>query len=117
MKFCSKKFETEALGLPIVAELTHIGTDYLLTICGGCRHHIGSISTAYMVDGRIQLEKTLLPTHRDDVIGDMAAVRLCETFGSTVTVICGIHYDSPGKDGISEIVTAAEQLVDKIMQQ
>lgn len=116
MKSCSQIFETEALGLPIIAELTNIGTDYLITIRGGCRHHIGSISTAYRMDGRIQLEKTLLPEHRDDVISDMAAIRLCETFGATVTVVCGVHYDAPGKDGIREIVNAAEHLIDKIMQ-
>jgi len=104
-------YRTEALGLPIMAEVNQLGPDYLITIRGGSRHHIGSVSIAYKEAGQIRLKKILLPEHRDDVISDMAAVKLCEALDATVSAVCGIHYEAPGKDDIAVIVAAAEQLI------
>ena len=32
-----------------------------------------------------------------------------------VTVICGIHYEAPGKDGLAEIVACTERLLQDIL--
>lgn len=103
------------LGFDITAELKYMGQDALVSIAGGCRAHIGSISTAYYDGGELKLNTLLLPEHRDDVVGDMFARALAERLGVSVTAVCGIHYDAPGKEGILEIVSCTRQLLDELL--
>lgn len=41
------------------------GGDLLVEIRGGCRPHIGCISTCWFEKGEMKFEKLLLPEHRD----------------------------------------------------
>jgi len=108
-------YKTEVLGLPIEAELKRMGQDWLVSIGGGCRVHIGSISTAQWTGERAELTSTTLENHKDAVIGDFYALNLCKNLKSTVCVVCGIHYDRPGPEGISAIVNASEAMLDEIL--
>ena len=108
-------YERTVLGHPISATLSDIGEDLLVQVTGGCAPHVGSVSIGYPADGGISTEKLLLPTHRDDVVGDLFARTLAQRLSRKVTVICGIHYDAPGKDGLAQIVACAQALLDDIV--
>lgn len=108
-------YKTEVLGLPIEVKIERMGDDWLVSVGGGCRVHVGSISAAEWNGREAVLSKCVLGEHRDDVVGDKYALELCSALKSTVCVVCGIHYDSPGPEGIKEIVNAAEDLLDRVI--
>ena len=108
-------YEKQVLGYPICIDLQPLGKDLLVQITGGCAPHIGSISVGYWEKGRSHLKTILLPEHRDDIVGDEFAKTLYEHLHIAVTVICGIHYEAPGKDGLAEIVACTERLLQDIL--
>lgn len=87
------------------------GGDLLVEIRGGCRPHIGCISTCWFEKGEMKFKKLLLPEHRDDVIGDRFSKALARQLHTTVCVVCGIHYDGVSKDDIAEIVAETERML------
>lgn len=110
-------FEKQVLGHPITVRFHSIGADFLVEISGGCLPHIGSVSVGTFTKGEVTLQKLLLPEHRDDVIGDRFAVELANFFQTTVTVVCGIHYELPGPKGIQQIVSCANELLQEIISE
>ncbi len=108
-------FRRDALGFPINVALSGCGNDTLVKITGGCAPHIGSVSVAYTDSGEPVLRTLLLPGHRDDVVSDMFAEALSKKLGATVTVVCGIHYEEPGKDGLELILARARELLDEVL--
>ena len=108
-------FQREVLDLPVTAAVTRAGDDLLVQVAGGCREHIGSVSTARFENEELKIDSLLLPHHRDDVVGDKFAKALAERSCATVTVVCGIHFDSPGRDGIREIVECTDSLLEDIL--
>lgn len=113
----SLHIERSALGWPIFVDAVCLGTDWLLQITGGCAPHIGSISVGTFENGEVILRKILLPTHRDDVIGNRFAEVLARQLKVTVTVICDIHYETPGQEGLRKIVDCSEELLRDIQMQ
>ena len=107
-------FEQIVLDWPISVELKRYGLDWMVQITGGCAPHIGSVSVGTFADGEVHLRKILLPSHRDDVIGDRFAETLTKQLRTTVSVVCGIHYDMPGKEGLRQIVDCTERLLQEI---
>lgn len=110
-------YRQTVLGWPLEARIESLGGEYLITLTGGSRRHVGSISVAEWSEEGAALHKLLLPSHRDDVVSDAWAGRLCRLCHAKVTVVCGIHYDAVSKDEISQIVREAETLLDKICAQ
>lgn len=108
-------FEREVLGFPICVALSGCGNDTLVKITGGCAPHIGSVSVAYLDSGEPALRTLLLPGHRDDVVSDLFAEAIAKKLGATVTVVCGIHYEEPGKEGIEEIMACVRGLLDEVI--
>ena len=108
-------YERTVLGHPIAASLSYMGEDLLVQVTGGCAPHIGSVSIGYPTDDGVALDKLLLPTHRDDVVGDLFARTLAQRFDRKVTVICGIHYENPGKEGLAQSVACAQSLLEDIL--
>ena len=107
-------FEQIVLDWPISVELKRYGLDWMVQITGGCAPHIGSVSVGTFADGEVHHRKILLPSHRDDVIGERLAESLTNELRSTVCVVCGIHYDMPGKEGLRQIVDCTERLLQEI---
>lgn len=108
-------YEKQVLDHRISVDIHQIGEDWLAEISGGCRPHIGSVSVGTFAKGEVTLEKILLPEHRDDVIGDLFAAELAKRLQSTVTAVCGIHYENPGPEGIRQIVACAKDLLQEII--
>lgn len=108
-------FEREVLGFPINVALSGCGNDTLVKITSGCAPHIGSVSVAYLDSGEPSLRTLLLPGHKDDVVSDMFAEALSKKLGATVTVVCGIHYEDPGPEGIEAILECTRKLLDEVV--
>ena len=87
-------FEQIVLDWPISVELKRYGLDWMVQITGGCAPHIGSVSVGTFADGEVHLRKILLPSHRDDVIGDRFAETLTKQLRTTVSVVCGNVQDN-----------------------
>ncbi len=107
-------FETMALGKPITTRLVWAGEDLTALIFGGDKPHTGSVSVAHWQTGRLEVDTTLLPAHRDDAVSSRFAQALAESTGHTVTALCGIHYDGITRAGITEVLAAAERLLEEI---
>lgn len=111
-----KIIEREVLGRTIEVSAGWRGRDLLVAVTGGDAPHIGSVSVCRMQNGGAVTEKILLPTHRDDVIGDKFAETLALKLKTTVCVVCGIHFDGVSKKEIAEIVKASEEMLAQISE-
>ena len=109
--------QRSVLGWPICVDLFPAGDNWLVRITGGCAPHIGSVSVGSLENGEVVLRSILLPTHRDDVVGNRFAQALARHLQTTVCVTCGIHYDAPGKEGLQEIVACCEALLQELLEQ
>lgn len=112
----TRVFEREVRGWPLAAELIWAGADLQVSVRGGERPHIGSVTVAAQAGTGVALQTWRGPGHRDDVVGELFARALAERTGATVCVSCGIHYDNLRKAEIEEVVREAKLLLDEILQ-
>ncbi|MCD7920625.1 MAG: hypothetical protein LUG45_11290 [Clostridiales bacterium] len=111
----SLHFETVVLSKTITVDLLLAGSDWNVLISGGDKPHVGSISVARPDrSGEVSLEKIVLPSHKDDYVGDRYAAALAAVTGQTVAVSCGIHYDGLSKLGIAQVMEAMEALLTEV---
>ncbi|MGM9538219.1 MAG: hypothetical protein ACI3VN_07805 [Candidatus Onthomonas sp.] len=103
-------FQTQCLGWPIEARVCLLDEGVQVLVTGGCKTHVGAVS--YAVPGEA-VRTIQFPTHRDGVVGEQWAKALCEVLRCQVVVNCGIHYDHVSKAEIGQIVSAAEELLEK----
>ncbi len=107
----------QVLGYPLTVTAIPAGRDWSITILGGCRPHVGSVSLAECSDGTVSLRSWVLPTHQDGIVGELFARRLAQEFHSTVSVTCGIHYEGPSRRDLDHIVSCAEELLEQLVRQ
>lgn len=108
-------YEKSVLGYPITVTLSQEGPDWLVKITGGCAPHIGSISVGYWENGSVMVRKILLPEHRDDVVSDLFAETLARRLQANITAVCGIHYNSPSREDLVQIVSCTKKLLEDIL--
>ncbi len=99
-------------GERLVLEAVRLDEGMLVLLTGGCRSHIGAVSTGEP-EGRVQTQS--FPGHRDQVISEPWARRLAAVLGQRVTVICGIHYHKPTRAQLQEILRGAEALLEDLL--
>lgn len=105
----------QVLGWPITVTAARAGSDWTVTILGGCAPHVGSVSLAEWENGSASLRTLTREAHKDQIVGDRFARMLAEKLQCTVCVICGIHYDAPGPDGLRRIVACTEALLAQLL--
>ena len=94
-----------------------LGEDYLVTISGGHKPHIGSVSTALPCDRLDQVGQTttvstyVYPGHKDDHIGNRFAQALSKSLGQKVVVVCGVHFDDVSSLEIEMILEGFDNLL------
>ena len=108
-------FAHTVLNYAISANLISAGNDLVVLITGGCSPHIGSIATAYWSSQSVILKEITIPTHKDDIVSRRFAEVLCQELHTTVTAICGIHYNTPGAEGLEQILSCTEKLLSDIL--
>lgn len=103
---------TEVLGLPIEAAAQKLDAGWDVGVFGGCRTHVGAVTLA-QPDGSLGTIEG--PGHRERDITEPWAARLALALGEPICVRCGIHYDSPTREQIKEIVSACGLLLEKLL--
>ena len=105
----------------IYLETREIGNDLLIAIYGGDAHHIGGVATAYPTESHYRDASTVsvstltLPGHKDYVVANTAAEKICKALEVPTVVTVGIHYDNASRTEIEEIILVVNALVDEII--
>ncbi|MGD9395644.1 MAG: hypothetical protein PVJ05_04375 [Candidatus Thorarchaeota archaeon] len=105
----------------IYLDAKEIGKDLLIAIYGGDEHHIGGVTTAYPTESHyrdattVSVSTLTLPGHKDYVVANTAAEKICKALEVPVIVTVGIHYDNATVEEIEEIISVVNVLVDKII--
>lgn len=105
----------QVLDWPITVTAASAGSDWTVTILGGCAPHVGSVSLAEWENSAVSLRTLTRKAHKDQIVGDHFARILAEKLQCTVCVICGIRYDGPGPDGLRRIVSCTEDLLTQLL--
>ncbi len=106
----------------IYLEVKEIGNDLLVSIHGGDEHHIGGVSIAYVTPSHyrdastVSLSSLTFPGHKDYIVANSAAEKICKKLERSVVVTVGIHYDNATKYDIDEIINAVDNLVTELVE-
>jgi len=106
----------------IYLEVKEIGNDLLISIHGGDEHHIGGVSIAYVTPSHyrdastVSLSSMTFPGHKDYVVSNSTAEKICKSLERSTVVTVGIHYEKASKQDIDEIVKAVDGLVDELLE-
>ncbi|MFW9768937.1 MAG: hypothetical protein ACFFEM_08945 [Candidatus Thorarchaeota archaeon] len=110
-------FEKQAGRHTIYLDVKEIGKDLLITIYGGDEHHIGGAAVAYPTPSHyrdattVSVSTMTLPGHKDYVVANTAAEKICKALETPTIVTVGIHYANATKDDIDQIVSVVDALV------
>jgi alpha-beta hydrolase superfamily lysophospholipase len=105
----------------IYLETKEIGNDLLVTIYGGDAHHIGGVAIAYPTESHyrdaitVSVSTLTLPGHKDYVVANTAAEKICKALEVPIVVTVGIHYDNASSKDIEEIISVVNTLVNEII--
>ena len=105
----------------IYLEAKEIGKDLLISIHGGDEHHIGGVSIAYETPSHyrdaptVSLSSLAFPGHKDYVVANPTAEKICKALKRSTVVTVGIHYDNATKKDIDDIIKAVDTLVDELL--
>ena len=106
----------------IYLETKEIGNDLLVAIYGGDAHHIGGVAIAYPSESHyrdattVSVSTLTLPGHKDYVVANTAAEKICKALEVPTVVTVGIHYDNASSKDIEEIISVVNTLVDEIIE-
>ena len=105
----------------IYLETRDIGKDLLVSIHGGDEHHIGGVAIAYVTQSHYRDASTIsvstltFPGHKDYIVANSAAEKICKSLKRQTVVTVGIHYEKATKDEVTTIVEVVDQLVDELI--
>ena len=102
----------------------NMGDDLCITICGGDKPHIGSVSIAEPRES-LQKDGNLSATvstynflgHKDNVISDQVAYELAKTLNKKTVIICGVHYEKPDEYVIERVLNWIPQIIKDISEE
>lgn len=120
------KNKTISCGSPpykVEAQLTLIGSDLLVALCGGSHPHIGSVVVALPRPSRKDKKRMSSTSsvynflgHKDDVIAQRVAERLASGLNKNVVVVAGVHIDGITEKGIARVIENCDNLAQKIYE-
>ncbi|MFW9888852.1 MAG: hypothetical protein ACFFER_11740 [Candidatus Thorarchaeota archaeon] len=112
-------FEKQAGRHIIYLEAKSIGKDLLVAIFGGDEHHIGGVAVAYPTRSHYRNASTIsvnsitLPGHKDYVVANSSAEKMCKALMRPVISTVGIHYTAATSEEIQDIIRVVDDLVDE----
>lgn len=118
-----RRFQVEGSGSAhLDAVCVSCGTDLVVVVGGGERHHVGSvalgITLASLKDPTQRTQSSYLlavPGHKEEDLARTASQRLTRELRRNVVVTVGIHDDEMTQAGIQEYLCLFGQLVDQIV--
>lgn len=105
----------------IVLRADLIGNDLLVVVYGGDEHHIGGVSVAYLTRSHYRDASTVsvntltLPGHKDYVVANSAAEKLCKQLNRSAVVCVGIHMENATPREIDGAVSAVDSMTDELI--
>lgn len=105
----------------IYLETRDIGKDLLVSIYGGDEHHIGGVAIAYVTSSHYKDASTIsvstltFPGHKDYVVANTAAEKICKSLERSIVVTVGIHYTNATKGEVTDIIKVVDRLVDDLI--
>ena len=105
----------------IYLESKEIGNNLLIAIYGGDEHHIGSVAAAFPTQSHyrdamtVSVSTLTYPGHKDYVVANSAAEKICKALDVPTVVTVGIHYDNASTGEIQEIISVVNDLVEEIV--
>ncbi len=114
-------FERKAGRHNISLEVKEIGRDLLIAIYGGDEHHVGGVAAAYPTKSHyrdattISVSTLTLPGHKDYVVANTSAEKICKALEIPTVVTVGIHYDNASRKEIEEIIVVVDALVEEVI--
>jgi hypothetical protein len=105
----------------ILLDARTIGTDILITIYGGDEHHIGGIAIAYPTKSHyrdattVSVSTLTFPGHKDYLLANTAAERICKALSQPTVVAVGIHMNNASKIEIDQAVETVAKLVENFI--
>ena len=84
-------------------------------------NHIGGVTIAYVTPSHyrdattVSLSTLTFPGHKDYLIANSAAEKICKWLDQSIVVTVGIHYDNATKSDIDEIIKVVDSLVDELL--
>ncbi|MDD8048249.1 MAG: hypothetical protein PHH04_01480 [Thomasclavelia sp.] len=102
---------------PIYFEIKDINNDLLITIYGGTKPHIGSVTISEPIfKNSIKTSTFSFENHKDYVIAKLFSERIAKEMNKRVVCCCGIHYDNLNKDQIREIEIECQEILERIIE-
>lgn len=115
------KLEREYRNLKVTLEARWIGDDLVTTIYGGDSPHVGGVSVATLSQSEhrgvptVSVSTISVPGHKEYVLSNPLAERICRELRCTVTLILGIHVDDATSKDISAVSSLAEELITEML--
>lgn len=104
------------MGHTIDVTAERVGADWHLRITGGCAPHVGSVTLAWIEDGRVVVQSVVRPAHKDHVVGEKYASEIAEATQRAVSVESGIHYENLSEDEIFKVVAMTDNMLAEILE-
>lgn len=115
---------TKQGGYDLVAEVTLIGNDILVSIYGGDTPHIGAVAAAQSRPSLKKGEKSSASTsvlcflgHKEDELAKYVANSLASACNTNVVVCAGAHWDGISQNGIKAVMENSQILTVKLIKE
>lgn len=102
----------QLFGFSISCCATRLNQGLHVLLTGGCRSHIGAISTCLPGE---QPWSHVFPGHREQTISEPWAKQLTDALQEPVTVVCGIHYHQATPEEIMAILTTTGEMLTELL--
>jgi len=115
------RVKTEEESYNVEATVLRVGHDWLVSIWGGSRPHIGAVAAAQprqSLEGTGAISATAsvlcLLGHKEDVIVKDISEKLAASLKTNVVVTAGVHWDHIDSEGIQKVLENSRMLITKI---
>jgi hypothetical protein len=105
----------------IVMRAESIGNDLLVSVFGGDEYHIGGIAVAYPTRSHyrdattVSVSTLTLPGHKDYIVANSTAERLCKSLNKTTVVCVGIHMQRASAQEIQTAVDVVDAMTSDLI--
>lgn len=103
----------ELLGTIICAECSILDNGIHVLLTSREYGHVGAVSH---MEPEGNLQTIVYPTHKEAVISDVWARKLCEKMNCPVTVCCGIHYEHITKEQIIQVLHCTDLIMNNLLE-
>lgn len=112
------KIERTIKSIHLILSHERIGHDLLITIHGGDEYHIGGVALAYPTQSHyrdattVSVNTITAPGHKDYLVANSSAEKICRALEVTTLVSVGIHVEKATTEQIGMIVQEVDSMVD-----